>query len=324
MKVKIQELLPGMLWCLRCAAQPQTMNVKLLRAAAIFCLSVFARGATLVVPASEDATLFEFNPTFNLGADLLGAGGIRELSPETGAPARMRALLRFDLSGIPVGSTITSAQLRVTVVRVPASIEAPASTFELHRVLRAWGEGTKAGLTGVAATAGEATWISPTHPSPAWSGPGASGDADASAVVSSSVDIDALGSYTFASTAALVADIQGWVANPGSNFGWMMRSDAEHLQQSARRFASSESPANKPTLTVGYTLPPPELRILNFELREQGMFISWTGGTAPYRVERAENVFGPWTAVTAASSQTEATAPAGPAIAFYRVVSVAP
>lgn len=312
-----------MLWCLRCAAQPQTMNVKLLRAAAIFCFSVFARGATLVVPASEDTTLFELNPTFNLGAGLLGAGGINQLSPDTGAPARMRALLRFDLSGIPSGSVVTSAQLRVTVVRVPGAAEPPASTFELYRVLKSWGEGTKAGFGGAAATAGEATWMTPQHPSPQWSTPGGGADADYDGDLTASVDIDGLGTYTFASP-ALVADVQNWVGRLEVNFGWLMRSSAEHLQQSARRFANRESATDKPTLTVGYNLPPPELRILNFELREQGMFVSWTGGTAPYRVERAENIFGPWTAVTAASSETQATVPAEPAIAFYRIVSVAP
>jgi hypothetical protein len=278
----------------------------------------------LIVPASEDTTLFEFNPTFNLSADLLGSGAINQLSPDTGAPARMRALLRFDLSAIPVGSTITSAQLKVVVVRTPGAAEPPASTFELHRVLKAWGEGAKIGLTGVAATAGEATWMAPRHPSPEWTAPGASDDTDALLVVSSSVGIDGLGSYTFASTPALIADIQGWVANPGSNFGWMMRSAAENLQQSARRFANRESGANGPTLTLGYNVPPPELRIQQFELREQGMFLSWTGGATPYRVERAESVVGPWTTVTAASTETQATAPAGAAIAFYRVVSVAP
>lgn len=310
-----------MLRCLRCAAQPQNMNVKLFRAAAILCFGLFARGATLVVPASEDTTIFELNPTFNMGTALLGAGAINQLSPETGAPARMRALLRFDLSAIPVGSTITSAQMRVTVVRVPSAIDPPASAFGLHRVFKPWGEGTKGGAL---ASNGEATWMAPKHPSPLWSAEGAGDAADASPTISSSVDIDGLGSYTFASTPALVADVQNWVADPGANFGWMMRSAAENEQQSARRFASRESLSDKPTLTVGYELPPPELRIQQFELREQGMFISWTGGKGPYRIESAESIFGPWTPVTAASSETQATAPAGAAFAFYRVVSVAP
>ncbi|HUS37709.1 MAG TPA: DNRLRE domain-containing protein [Verrucomicrobiae bacterium] len=297
------------------------MNVKLLRAAAIFCVSVFARGATLVVPASEDTTLFELNPTFNLGTALLGAGAIKEPSPDTGAPARMRALLRFDLSEIPAGSTITSAQVTVTVVRVPFAIDPPASAFELHRLLRSWSEGTKGGA--IAGT-GEATWIAPKAPSPTWAVPGAGDNTDASPTISSSVTIEGLGAYTFASTPALTADVQNWLNNPASNFGWMMRSVAENLQQSARRFANRESGSNTPTLTIGYNLPPPELRILQFELRAQGMFLAWTGGAAPYRVERAENILGPWTGVTAASAETQATAPAASVIAFYRVVSVAP
>lgn len=309
-----------MLWCLRCAAQPQIMK-KLIRAAAILCFSIFARGATLVVPASEDTTLFELNPTFNMGTALLGAGGINQLSPDTGAPARMRALLKFDVSQIPVGSTVTSAQMSVTVVRVPGSIDPPASTFQLQRVLKPWGEGTKAGTT---ASDGEATWVAPEHPSPAWTAPGAAGDTDASPVISSSVVIDGLGTYSFASTADLIADVRTWLTNSASNFGWVMRSNAESQQQSARRFSSRESLTGKPTLTVGYELAPPELRILQFELREQGMLISWTGGKAPYRIESAENILGPWTAVTAASSETQATAPAGPTVAFYRVVSDAP
>jgi hypothetical protein len=300
------------------------MNLKLLRAAAIFSFCVLARGATLVVPPSEDTTLFELNPTFNLGAAILGAGSISQLSPDTGAPARTRALLRFDLSTIPQGATIISAQLAVTVIKVPGAAEPPASQFELHRVLKAWGEGTKIGFTGMTATAGEATWRAPKHPIPEWTSPGASDDTDVSPSVSSSVEIDALGSYTFASRAGLVSDVRAWVANPSSNFGWMMKSAGENLQQSARRFASRESATGRPTLTVLYELPPPELRITQFELREQGMFLAWTGGLAPYRVERAENILGPWTAVTAASSQTQATAPAGSAIAFYRVVYVAP
>lgn len=313
-----------MVWWLRCAAQPQTMNVKILRAAAILGFTVIARGATLVVPASEDTTLFELNPTFNSGAGILGAGGINQLAPDTGAPARMRALLRFDLSALPVGATITSAQLSVTVVRVPGAVEPPASLFELHRVLKEWGEGAKGGLTGTAAGPGEATWMAPKHPSPEWTSPGASDDTDVSTAVSSSVAIDGLGSYTFASTAALVTDVQNWVADPAANFGWMMKSAAENLQQSARRFASRESVTDKPTLTVNYDLPPAELRITQFELREEGMFLSWTGGAPQYRVERAESVTGPWTAITPASSQTQATAPAGPGIAFYRIVSGAP
>src|SRR5512136_209316 len=47
------------------------------------------------------------NPWFDAGTD--GTGGVR------------RGLLRFDLSAIPAGATITSATLQLTIIKVPAA-----------------------------------------------------------------------------------------------------------------------------------------------------------------------------------------------------------
>jgi hypothetical protein len=274
------------------------------------------------VPASEDTTLYELNPNSNLGSATLGAGAISQ--PFSGSPARMRALIRFDLSELPAGATITSAEVTVTVVDHLPSGTPPGSTFELHRALKDWGEGNKIGTLGGLAETGEATWLAPKHPGPAWTDSGASGADDTAATISSSIPVNALGSYTFPSTTDLVADVQAWLVNPTSNFGWLMKSDSEELRQTARRFGNSERAAGGPTLTISYTLPATELKIQQFELRPAGMFLSWTGGTAPYRVERADDILGPWTAVTPASNETQATAPADLPTAFYRVVSPAP
>lgn len=277
----------------------------------------------MVVPVSEDTTLFELSPTSNLGASPLGAGAINQIVLATGAPARMHALMRFELVGVPANATVTSAELKVTVSRVPAGFP-PSSTFEVHRVLKDWGEGAEIGTLGSAAIDGEATWIAPKHPGPAWSGEGATGADDVVAQISSSVEIDALAAYTFPSTPALIADVQDWLTNPASNFGWMMKSDSENLPQSARRFTNREAGAGAPTLTITYTAPAVELKILQFELRPTGMFLAWTGGTTPYQVERAENIGGPWTAVTGALNEAQATVPADVPTAFYRVVSMTP
>jgi hypothetical protein len=301
-------------------AQPPNMNVRKYIAAAILSLEVIARGATVVVPVSEDTTLSEFNPTFNMGATTLVAGALGL----NASGARMRALMRFELAGIPAGATVTSAELKVTIVNVPPAIPPPASTFELHRVLKAWGEGANTLLSGGPAQAGEASWAAPQSPEPFWEGPGASGASDAAAVISSSVPMSALGSYTFPSTPALIEDVQKWIDDPASNFGWMMKSDREEVQQTARRFASKESASGKPTLAITYTVPATELKIQQFELRPAGMFLSWIGGSPPYEVERAETVLGPWTAVTASANETQAIAPADVPTAFYRVVSVMP
>ena len=308
---------------LRRTGQPLIMNVRLYCAAAILCFGASVRGATLVAPVIADTALFEFFPTSNLGAAELAAGSISQLDPERQEPARTRSLIRFDVSGVPAGATVTSAEVRVTLTKRPFTA-GTGSTIRLHRVLKAWGEGNKAGPTGGLAGDGEATWSAPAHPEPGWGDVGAGGESDAVTTASSSVDVDQIGTYTFQTSAALAADVQGWVANPASNFGWLMKSDSEGTPQSARRFGSKESLTGKPTLTISYEVAVAEVRITQFQLRPAGMFLAWTGGAAPYRVERAENILGPWTAVTAASNESQATAPLGGEFAFYRVVSGAP
>jgi hypothetical protein len=272
---------------------------------------------------SADTALFEFFPTSNLGAAELAAGSISQLDPDRQEPARTRSLMRFDLSGLPAGATVTSAQVTITLTKRPITT-GTGSTIGLHRVLKAWGEGNKAGPTGGLAGDGEATWSAPAHPDPVWGDVGAGGESDAVTTVSSSVDVDQLGAYTFPTSAALVADVQSWVANPASNFGWLMRSNSEEVRQSARRFGSKESATGRPTLTITYEVAVTEVRITQFQLRPEGMFLAWTGGAAPYRVERADSVLGAWTAVTPASNETQATAPLGGEFGYYRVVSGAP
>ena len=57
-----------------------------------------------------------------------------------------------------------------------------------------------------------------------------------------------LGSYNFEST-NLVTDVQNWLTDPSSNFGWIMVNGNETISRSARRFASRESDT-PPTLLI--------------------------------------------------------------------------
>jgi hypothetical protein len=98
----------------------------------------------------------------------------------------------------------------------------------------------------------------------------------------------------------------------------------EDEPKTARRFESRETPASAPKLTITFTEAPVEVRITQFQLTATGMSLTWTGGNAPYRVERAENVAGPWLPVTPASAEMQAAAPLGGEIAFYRVASGTP
>ncbi|MEY2531956.1 MAG: hypothetical protein QOI96_2041, partial [Verrucomicrobiota bacterium] len=171
---------------------------------------------------------------------------------------RSHGLVRFNLAGqIPANASIQSASLTLTVTNVPF---APTdSTFDLHRVLVDWGEGTgfsNSGDAGRAAVAGEATWNHRFHPSTSWSAVGAAAPGDFSSTVSASQPVHLQGAYTFSSNPALVSDVKQWLANPSTNFGWIVISESEATTGTHRTFASRESSANnKPTLVVQYVIP---------------------------------------------------------------------
>jgi hypothetical protein len=297
------------------------MKFKYLIAAAVLSVGLFVRAASVTISATADTTLDEFDPAFNMGGADLVAGSLRDLS-EAETPAIRRALIRFDLgNNIPQGAVISAVQFNINLIKSPG---VNPSTFELHRMLKDWGEGTKGGSFGAAASAGEANWVAPKSPSPLWGAPGAGDSTDRVGSASSSLFMDATGAYTFPSSLALVADVNGWRANPSSNFGWMLNSASENLAQSARRFASRSAGATGPTLTITYSLPPPEVRITQFQLTQAGMVLTWTGGSPKYRVERADDLAGPWTAVTPVSTDLSATAPVGATIGFYRIASQLP
>ena len=216
----------------------------------VFCLAVLfwphgglAAVATLTVV--EDTSISSGSPNYNAGghpwfdAGTDGAGSVR------------RGLLRFDLSSIPPRSTVTSAVLRLSVVRVPGN-GAADSTFDLFRLLASWKQGNKVGNSGAPATAGETTWNARMLGTAAWTSPGAKKDAVATA--SGSGD-EGQGGYSW-SGSGLVTDVQLWVNNPSQNFGWLLASREESSFRSVRGFASRESGGDAGTLVVSYTAPP--------------------------------------------------------------------
>lgn len=220
--------------------------------AAVGGLRVLSAQSATLHPVA-DTTLFETDPNNNLGATPNFVSGTTAGS--AGEPFRSRAVMKFDVaSQMPPGATVISAALTLTVVKIPG---VPAnSTFELHRLLEPWGEGNKNNSSGIQATTGEATWISRFFLLPQWATPGGAPGTDFSTNVSASTFVQGLGSYTFASTSNLTADVQFWLANASANFGWILMTQDEATSSTARRFASREAPMGGPVLVVEYLLPP--------------------------------------------------------------------
>ena len=166
-----------------------------------------------------------------------------------------RGLLRFDLSSLPPGATITSALVRLTVIQVPGFGLAVDSTFDLRRLTAAWGEGTNIGSSGTVAVTGDATWTARILGTANWTAAGALSDAAATASASTPVGSTINATYQW-SGAGLVSDVQLWAGNPNQNLGWLLRSQSEGTGRTVRGFAARENGANVPTLQIGYTPPP--------------------------------------------------------------------
>jgi hypothetical protein len=264
---------------------------------ALLCSAAGLPAETVTLTPSADTSMFEFAPLNNLGGMMTLAAG------RTASRGPARALIKFDITNaVPAGAQIVAARVRVVVVK--ANFFPQPSTFVLHRVLVDWGEGDNgtgdASGSGSLAAEGEATWRAGFHPATMWSTPGLGAGSDYVEAASSSVGIDLPDAYDFDSTTSLVADVQGWLDNPASNFGWLLRSEAEaSVSSTARRFASRESAADVPSLEIEYTLEAP-LRIAGAQ-QESGefrlSFLAEAGFT--YTVEYRDSVAsGNWSALT--------------------------
>lgn len=209
----------------------------------------WAAGDTIVLEPSADNTIFR---DFNFpDRDYSNGAGDSVFCGRTFVHAEIlqRGLLRFDLSDIPCGSTITSVTLTLWVRQ--AASPARVTPVALHRVRAGWGEGASSspGGRGVEAEPGDATWTRRVFPGVPWSTPGGDFESVASAVTQVG------GSATSAiwgPSGDIAADVAGWVRDPSTNFGWILVGD-EQSPGTARRFASRESARElRPVLIVNF------------------------------------------------------------------------
>ena len=223
------------------------MKIPCLFAAMIVVSSAVAD--TITVTSVADNTIIE-NST---GAMSSGASQFF-LAGRTAASAGgtiRRGVLKFDLSAIPTGATVTSVSLRLNCSGAGTGSQ---QTIALRRLLASWGEGPSLSTTedGAPSQVPDATWIHRFYSSTAWSTPGG----DFSTTVTASRAVTTTGLYLWNSTSQFVADVQSMVSNPTANFGWCVHGE-ESVADTLKRFDSREanSAAARPQLTVNY-LPP--------------------------------------------------------------------
>ena len=200
----------------------------------------------VMLAATRDNTLFEDDA----GAVSSGSGQHLFVGSTNSGSIR-RGLIAFNVAGaLPADSSVLGATLTLTMSRTQAGPQ----TIDLHRLIADWGEGGSSaeGGGGAPATPGDATWVYARYDTEPWTTPG--GDFVPGASAGAAV-ADA-GQYSWTSD-QMAADVQTWLIDPSSNFGWLLLGN-ETGSQTTKRFHSGESDtvAGRPILTLEFAPPP--------------------------------------------------------------------
>lgn len=148
-----------------------------------------------------------------------------------------RTLMQFDLSSIPVGSTITAVTLRM--YDTGANLATNTRTMRAYRCRRTWGETT-------------VTWNT-YDGSNNWGTAGCdntTSDREATDIGSLSMPGTEVAGYN--SVTITPSSVQDWFTGAFTNNGFLIKMDTE--TDDLHRFDSSEA-TNKPELVVTYDLP---------------------------------------------------------------------
>ena len=229
-------------------------------ATVLLLFPAMAIGQTVSLEPTKDVTLFDPECEKASGSgDFLYSGN-------TDGQGLRRALLYFDIAGnLPPGVVIQSVALTLHVSKSNTGTR----IFTLHRLTNDWGEGASdagdPGGSGDSAADDDATWCyrwynkNNVELSISWSPHGGEFDGTASA----SQGVGGIGFYTWTS-AQMAADVQNWLDNPSTNFGYIVIGQ-EGTNKTAKRFDSREnSAAVRPELVIQYGLPatPPDVTVL--------------------------------------------------------------
>lgn len=215
----------------------------------ILLFSIFTGSAlaeTVIIEASQDNTLYQSSQ----GA-LSNGAGTHIFSGQTDGQGVRRALIAFkDLSAIPSGATIMSAKLHLFLNKENSD----PTMMNLLRLQSDWGEGASdasgAEGQGAAAQMGDATWNHTFFDNMTWNTPGG----DFNQTPRAQMMTGGIGPMVFGSTAAMIGDVEDWLANPAGNFGWILVANESAV--SAKRFTAREggTESRRPRLEIEYSM----------------------------------------------------------------------
>lgn len=215
---------------------------------AVFFVIVNAQ-TTVVLSPIKDNTLYE-----SATGVLSNGKGISMFAGRTNTNTNpdgliRRALIKFDLTSIPAGSTITAVTLTMRCDKASPGTQA----VTLHTLNADWGEGASQATNtsdgdGAPAQTNDATWLHRFATGTLWTTAG--GDFNSTASASTAVTANNT-NYNWTSS-QLIADVQSWINSPSTNFGWLIKGN-EAVIHTAKSFSTREAiAANQPKLSITY------------------------------------------------------------------------
>jgi hypothetical protein len=233
-------------------------------------------------------------------------------------------VMKFDLTSIPAGSTISSATLNLYLARSDASTD-PTYTVTVHKIVNKNPDVTRAtGYTYDGVNAWTPNACCRNHI------PLAQSD------ISLPVDTRAVDKTIAFKQWDVTAIVQGWFSDPSTNRGLLLNSDPSKLRDRYRFFRSNRDPvtSRRPYLTVvtqtAASAAPGTVTDLAVEMRSDNSVTlgftevdDGTGHAATYEVRYARNPIGSgWGSATEVTQGTCSTPVAGTTIGVHRSCSV--
>jgi len=143
----------------------------------------------------------------------------------------MSGLIRFDVSSLSPGWTVTQARLKVYSHYASGALP---TTVSAYKMLKAWDPTT-------------ATWLA-ANASTNWTAPGANGTDDRASTAVGSVDVTGPGWYTIDVTSA----VQDWISDPSSNSGLILIGTGDVSSRHDFRSADWLTQSERPILEVDF------------------------------------------------------------------------
>ena len=200
---------------------------------AVFGIGVFVAEAPAAETRSVTST-FDTKIAENLQDKNFGALGSLGVDGDVENGADEAALIKWNLSGIAPGTSVSSASITLNVT------SPSAQTYEAYKLQRPWAEA-------------QATW-NVYAGSQRWEEAGARGTLDRESAVAGTITPSAKGRRTFSVSASVV---QGWVDNPASNQGIVI-DDSGNFDGFYFRSGESSDISQRPQLTINLGDPPVE------------------------------------------------------------------